>query len=212
MKRGISILMCCLIYTFTYAQFEDWGFDDCNNPWVLCNTDTEGEKKPKDDTQEEEEEDDDWRIETIRDPWAEDPPKDDPPKNDPPKDNPPIADPPKHDNSDLKNWSYIGETEKNIKIKNVQLNKKIHIKDGRNKVNLKKKWSKEKIGSKRKVTLSSGNTYTFVLKARIDHNLNTKEIYEVSYEVKWKDKAGRIQFSPLYLRVFKDEIIAYTKG
>ena len=171
MKRGISILMCCLIYTFTYGQFEDWGFEDCNNPWVLCNTATEGEEKPKEDKDKEEEDDDDWRIEVIRDPWADDPPKDDPPKNDPPTENPPKTDPPKENKSDLKDWSYIGETEKNLKIANVKLNKKIHIKDKRNKIILKKKWSKEKIGARRRVTLSSGNTYTFILKARIDHNL-----------------------------------------
>jgi len=230
MKQKL-ILFLAFIFSFSFAQaqWEEWGFEDCNNPWVLCNQDTETETEPDDDEDPEEDkkEDDDLfpKIKQLRDPWAPVPPQDPPPGENPPTNDPPTADPPKETPpptgtppasetppSELKPWSYLGETEKNYILARKELNKRITIWDKSDKVKWKKNWTKTVIGSKKRVRMSSGRDYVFILQARKDHNLKTKDIYEVTYKVTWKTKQGRMRSSPLLLRVFPDKVVAYTKG
>ncbi len=228
-----TILICLLTVNVLQAQWGEFGFEDCNNPWVLCNSDTETEtesddtkdkeKKENEEQEEEKEGDkyDDWfkKIEVIRDPWANDPPPNEPPPtNDPPTENPPTETPPGRSPpnptppSELKPWSDCGPSEKNYIIAKKQLNKRIILWDYSDKIKWRRNWQKTKIGTKKRVSLANGNKYTFILQARKDHKLSTKRIYEITYKVVWKNKKGRLVSSPLFLRIFPDKIIAYTRG
>jgi len=188
------------------AQFPDWGdFDDCNNPWVLCNTETQTEEDPDPkDKGEKEDEDDDWpEIISPRDPWADDPPPKDPPEGEEPETPLPptgeIRDP----------WAECDSKEKSYSIAGKNMRAVASFESRMDKVKLKKELSRKRIGSIQYATYN-GIKYTYILKSKTDFNPNTHDKYDVVYKVTWKNSKGRTIWRPLLIRVFPKKLVFYT--